>query len=292
MKKISLYDNPLLDKLQNTLKQEYHFKEVVGQGGTSYVVKVYNLALNRFEALKIVSAENILEKNIVQRFYQEAQSLVQLKKTNRTLHIPEIFSFKQIDKFLFYTMEFIDGKSLDEIIDNSDLDITTSLNITRQLAQTLSVIHKEGIIHRDIKPANIILDRKMNPWIVDFGMLKKVNSSNKITDRGARLGTPIYMSPEQAMGNDNITKSTDLYSLGAVLYEMATFQKYIKEKSLMGIFHSIVYDDHGIPSDVQPDLPQIVDDACEKALSKNPKKRYQCAEEMLHEIEKYLQKPQ
>lgn len=292
MKKISLYDNPLLDKLQNTLKQEYHFKEVVGQGGTSYVVKVYNLALNRFEALKIVSAENILEKNIVQRFYQEAQSLVQLKKTNRTLHIPEIFSFKQIDKFLFYTMEFIDGKSLDEIIDNSDLDITTSLNITRQLAQTLSVIHKEGIIHRDIKPANIILDRKMNPWIVDFGMLKKVNSSNKITDRGARLGTPIYMSPEQAMGNDNITKSTDLYSLGAVLYEMATFQKYIKEKSLMGIFHSIVYDDHGIPSDVQPDLPQIVDDVCEKALSKNPKKRYQCAEEMLHEIEKYLQKPQ
>lgn len=292
MKKVTLRNNPLLYKLKDTLKQEYDFKEVVGQGGTSYVVKIYNLALDRYEALKIVSSENILEKNIVQRFYQEAQSLVQLKKTNRTLHIPEIFSFKQIDKFLFYTMEFIDGKSLDEIIDNRDLDITTSLNITRQLAQILSVIHKEGIIHRDIKPANIILDRKMNPWIVDFGMLKKVNSSSKITDRGARLGTPIYMSPEQAMGNDNITKSTDLYSLGAVLYEMATFQKYIKEKSVMGIFHSIVYDDHGIPSDEQPDLPQIVDDICEKALSKNPQKRYQCAEEMLHDIQKYLQKPQ
>ncbi|WP_372366938.1 serine/threonine-protein kinase [Candidatus Uabimicrobium sp. HlEnr_7] len=287
MKKTLLSENLLLSQLQEILKGEYKFEGIIGQGGTSYVVKVYNLTLKRLEALKIIYSKNVPNKNVIQRFYQETQSLSRLKKENYKLQIPEIYNFKQRDQFLFYTMEFIDGTGLDKVISQRSLDIKKSLQIVYQLAKNLNIMHNQGIIHRDIKPANIILDYDIEPWIVDFGLLKKIDSSLKITERGALLGTPTYMSPEQAMGK-SVSKSTDVYSLGTVLYEMVTYEKYIKEKSLTGIFHSIVYDEHTVPSDEQEEVPPEVDDICTKALNKNPKKRYSSALDMSQDIKKCI----
>lgn len=269
------------------LGNRYELIQKVGNGGMATVYKATDTVLKRYVAVKILRDEFTTDEEFIKRFETEAQSAARLVHPN----IVSIFDVG-IDNGIYYiVMELIQGKTLKEIIlgERGPLPWKWSVNIAIQIASALEMAHKNNIIHRDIKPHNIIITEDGIAKVTDFGIAKAVSNST-ITAFGTTIGSVHYFSPEHARGGFTDAKS-DLYSLGVVLYEMATGKVPFDADTPVSVALKHMQEDPIAPNEINKNLPEAVNKIILKALKKDAMVRYQTSTEFLQDLRTALKNP-
>jgi serine/threonine protein kinase/uncharacterized protein YkwD/Leucine-rich repeat (LRR) protein len=249
----------------------YHIKKKLGQGAMGAVYLAEDTQLARDVALKVpkFSAE---QTELLRRFQREAQAVAHLRHVN----ICPVYDVGQIDGTHYLTMAFIDGKSLKDFIDHDKpMPQAQAATVVRKLALALAEAHNHGVVHRDLKPANIMMDKNKEPVIMDFGLAYRAGpTGERLTHEGAMMGTPAYMSPEQASGEtQNIGAPTDIYALGVILYEMLTGHlPFVGPVSK--VLGDIMYIQPDAPSKHRRDLDPKLEAICMQAMAKKVGERF------------------
>ncbi|NIA30941.1 MAG: protein kinase, partial [Actinobacteria bacterium] len=253
----------------------YQILEKLGEGGMGVVYKAQDTRLKREVAIKFLPHHIAPNEEERERFKIEAQAAAALNHPN----IATIYAIEEADGESFIVMEFIQGRKLKEIIDSNlpqVLNLREVLQYATQIADGLQAAHEEGVIHRDIKSANIMITEKGYVKIMDFG-LAKLFGGVPLTKKHSTLGTAAYMSPEQARGDD-IDHRTDIWSFGAVLYEMLTGQLPFQGKYDSVIIYSILNDEPVTIKDIREDIPYEIEQITYKCLQKDKENRYQTSD--------------
>jgi serine/threonine protein kinase len=279
----TLLDNSSQDPLLGQEIDGYRILDVLGQGGMGIVYKVKNLALDRFEALKVITPSLVRDAQFLRRFQQEAQTLARIHHAN----IVTIYTLRESELGHYLTMEFVEGETLaDILIEQGPLSWQAMLPLVKQLLSGFEAAHSRGIIHRDIKPRNIMLTPGRQIKVMDFGLAKFYQQHDMTMTQGV-AGTPFYMSPEQVTGR-RLDQRSDIFSLGMTLYELLSGQlPFNKQESLFSIQRAIVEVDFPAPNHFNSKVPKRLSDMLMKALEKDPDRRYTYAREMLSDIEAF-----
>jgi eukaryotic-like serine/threonine-protein kinase len=200
---------------------DYELLEEIGRGGQGVVFRARQKSLNRTVALKVISLGQWASKAHLKRFRLEAEAAARLEHPG----IVPIHEVGERDGSCYFSMKFVEGGQLDEVVRRTPMSIRRAAELIAKVARTVHYAHEHGILHRDIKPGNILLDAKGDPHLTDFGLARLVESESSVTQTLDVLGTPSYMAPEQAVGNNAaVSSATDVYGLGAVLYQLLTGQ--------------------------------------------------------------------
>jgi len=264
---------------------KYLLERKLGQGGMGAVYLASDPASQRSVALKIMTVQG---QELVERFHREAQSMAKLKHPN----IVPVYEVGTIGKYHYFTMEFIQGTSLEDLIKNKNrLSPNHTAGIIRDTALALDYAHKQGIIHRDIKPANILIDSNKHPYLMDFGLAKELTGLDRsLTMSGTVMGTPDYMSPEQAMGEKKrIDRRSDIFSLGATFYHCITGRLPFESKELYQVMNQVIHKDPIPPSRLVRSLPQDLETIILKCMDKEKDRRYQTGRALADDISRYLE---
>lgn len=258
----------------------YRIVHQQGQGGMATVYRAYHPELDRHVAIKIMHQSFLSDKNFVSRFKREAQIVAKLEHPN----IVPVYDFSSFNKQPLLVMKFIQGQTLKELLDESILSLEDILKILNPIASALDYAHRKGVLHRDIKPSNIVIDDEGTPYLTDFGLARIAQAGESSMSADMLLGTPNYMSPEQALGNKDITSATDIYSLGIVLYELLVGHVPFKADTPFAVIHDHIYTPVPPPSEINPDLPEEIENVLNRALAKDPLDRYQTATDMMNAL--------
>jgi serine/threonine-protein kinase len=206
---------------------DYELLEQIGRGGQGVVFRARQKSLNRTVALKVISLGQWASKAHLKRFRLEAEAAARLEDPG----IVPIHEVGERDGQCYFSMKFIEGGQLDEVVKKTPMPIRQAVELITKVARTVHYAHEHGILHRDIKPGNILLDRNGEPHLTDFGLARLVEADSTVTGTLEVLGTPSYMAPEQAAGNNAaVSSNTDVYGLGAVLYQLLTGQPLLLEE--------------------------------------------------------------
>jgi serine/threonine-protein kinase len=261
--------------LVGTRLGQYQILERISRGGSSTVYKAYHAKLDRFVAIKVLSPHFIDEEGFLERFQREAQAVARLDHPN----ILPVYDYDQTGEVVYIVMRYINTGTLRDLM-TSPLDLRDTMEIITQIGMALGYAHKQAVIHRDVKPTNILIAEGQWALLTDFGLAKIQGGEHKVTQSGVGVGTPDYMSPEQAQGLP-VDGRSDLYSLGAMLYEMLTGQTPFEGDSGMSILIKHITDPVKPPHEITPGIPIEVEQVIMKALSKDPNQRFQTAESMV-----------
>ena len=265
------------------LNERYELKEIVGNGGMAVVYKAHDRLLNRTVAVKILKESLKNDTEIVEKFAAEGKAAASLSHNN----IVSIYDVGQIDGLSFIVMEYVEGMTLKEYInENKPIRWQTACEIAIQIASALSHAHEHGIIHRDIKPHNILITKDNVVKVADFGIARAVSSDTMVAG-GTALGSVHYISPEQARGG-YVDNTSDLYSLGVVLYEMLTGNLPFDGDNAVSIALKKLEEEPMSPKVINLDIPQTLDAIVMKAISKEQISRYKTAEEFSNDLKSLL----
>jgi len=251
----------------------YHTLEQLGEGGMAVVYKAYDTRLEREVALKIIRTENILPKALeraTKRFKIEAKKMASLSHPN----IVRVMDYGEFQDMPYLVMEFLPGGTLKQML-GKPIPWQMALQLLQPIANALSYAHQKGLVHRDVKPSNILISEAGTPYLSDFGIAKVLENEETLdlTSTGMGVGTPEYMSPEQAEGK-KVDARSDIYSLGIVLYELLTGRKPFSADTPMAVIVKQLRDPLPDPRKFIPDLPKSIEQMLFKALAKQPNDRY------------------
>ncbi|MBN1316320.1 MAG: protein kinase [Anaerolineales bacterium] len=263
---------------------KYQIVEHLGRGGMAEVYKAYQPALDRYVAIKLMHSFLSDDPDFLGRFQREARAVASLRHPN----IVQVYDFDVADGIYYMVMEFIDGVTLKAKLQemaarNEKVPLEEAIRISYSVASALAYAHKRDMVHRDIKPANVMMNRENQVILTDFG-IAKILSGPQYTASGAMIGTPAYMSPEQGLGKPGDARS-DIYSLGTMLFQMATGQLPYDADTPLAVVLKHVNDPMPIPSKLNPALPPDIERVILKAMAKNPDDRYQTAAQFMHHLE-------
>ena len=259
----------------------YQIIEELGRGSMGVVYKAHDPQIDRLVALKVLRPDRVTSEDFVQRFLKEARAIGRLSHPN----IVTVYDVGRDHGTIYIAMEFLRGKPLNEIIRERQSSLEEITGIVSQVAQALDYAHANGIVHRDIKPSNIIVNTDWQIKITDFGIAHIEDPSAAYqTQAGEILGTPVYMSPEQVIGQA-VDGRSDLYSLGVILYEMSTRRRPFKGENLAAIFRAITQDTPIIPVKAEPTLPKAHSQLIMKSINKKPDERFQTGREMAEALQ-------
>ena len=256
----------------------YRIINQIGKGGMATVYKAYQPSVDRYVAVKVLPSQLAESKEFAARFQQEARIIAKLEHP----HILPVFDYGESNGIAFFVMRYLEAGTLkDRMVAGRPLPIKEIDKLFTQLADALSYAHSHGVVHRDLKPANALIDSQGNVFLTDFGIAKLLESASpRLTQTDAIMGTPAYISPEQAQGQP-VDQRSDIYSLGIILYEMVTGSvPFVAETPLAVIFKHIT-DPLPPPSLVKPDIPRAIEKVILKALAKDPRDRFASAAEFV-----------
>ncbi len=299
---------------------DYKIEAEIARGGMGVVYRARQISLNRPVAIKMILSGNLAGEEDVKRFYVEAEAAAGLEHPN----IVPIYEIGQVDGQHFFSMGYVDGGSLDRLISENTLPVRTAVQLMIHVSEAIQFAHDHGIIHRDLKPANILLARASAarqgssttldaknsakggrashsgsnystdldwiPKVSDFGLAKQLNAASELTGTGQILGTPSYMPPEQAEGdNAAVGALSDVYSLGAILYRTLTGRPPFQSSSPMETILQLLHQDPVSPRQLNSSIPIELETICLKCLQKVPAKRYSSARELAEDLQRWMQ---
>ncbi len=263
---------------------QYELIEEIGRGGMGVVYRARQAGLDREVAVKMILGSHLASPEHVRRFHAEARAAARLRHAN-IVHIHEVGQLHGQD---FFAMEFVEGESLAELLARGPLDADRAVRILAAVARAVDHLHCQEIVHRDLKPSNILLDRAGEPYVTDFGLAKIRAPDAQRTATGVIAGTPSYMAPEQAAGHgDDVGPAADIYSLGAILYEMLTGSPPFKHENPLDTIMDVLGREPPLPRQRNPKVARSLELICLKCLAKSPGDRYASAAALADDLERF-----
>jgi tetratricopeptide (TPR) repeat protein/predicted Ser/Thr protein kinase len=264
---------------------DYEIERELGQGGMGVVYRARQVSLNRPVALKMIKAGVLADDAELRRFQNEAEAVALLDHAG----IVPVYEVGEHDGQKYFSMKLVEGGNLAEQIPAFKANPRAGATLLAETAEAVHHAHMRGILHRDLKPANILIDAEGHPHVTDFGLAKRVEADVELTASGAILGTPAYMSPEQAAGRrGTITTATDVYGLGAILYALLTGKAPFAGDSLADTLQAVKERPPGSPRSLNPGIPRDLETICLKCLAKDPRRRYAGAHALADDLRSWL----
>ena len=257
----------------------------IAQGGMGVVYKARQVSLNRLVALKMIRAGELATADEVRRFYAEAEAAANLDHPN----IVPLYEVGEHEGRHYFSMAYVAGYNLLELVRDNLLSPREAAEYVATIAGAIHFAHEQGVLHRDIKPSNVLLDKTGQVRITDFGLAKRIGSDADLTRQSQVLGTPEYMSPEQAQGHhDDLGPAADVYSLGALLYTLLTGRPPFRSENWMTTLKQVVERDPISPRDLNPEIDRDLETVTLKCLEKEPQRRYVSAQALADDLGRYL----
>jgi serine/threonine protein kinase/Tfp pilus assembly protein PilF len=264
---------------------DYELLEVIGRGGQGVVYRAHQKSLNRTVALKMISLGSWATEAHLKRFRREAEAAASLEHPG----IVPIYEVGERDGSCYFSMRFVEGGQLDRVIKRKPMSIRQVAELISKVARTVHYAHEHGILHRDIKPGNILLDEKGEPLLTDFGLARLAEAESTVTRTKEVMGTPSYMAPEQAVGdNAAVSSATDVYGLGAVLYQLLTGHPPFAGGTTYETIKLVLDTEPRQPRLLNPKVDRDLSTICLKCLEKDPKRRYSSALALAEDLEHWL----
>ena len=255
-----------MTNLLGKIISEYHLKEVIGEGATATVYKAFQPSLNRWVAAKVMHQRY---SDLLPRFQREARAVAQLRHKN----ILAIYDYGEVDGYAYLVMEFVEHGTLKDLLTGQPLDWGVAVALAISIGEALRYAHQNGIVHRDVKPTNILMPSPDWPLLADFGLVKVKSDDEHLTRSGMIIGTPEYISPEQASG-ESVDHHTDIYALGVILFEMITGRLPFNYRNVNQIMVAHITEEVPSPIELNPDCPPRLAEIILMSLEKTPDDRY------------------
>jgi TolB-like protein/Tfp pilus assembly protein PilF/predicted Ser/Thr protein kinase len=263
----------------------YHLLEEIGRGGQGVVYRARQKSLNRTVALKVIGLGHWATESHLKRFRREAEAAASLEHPC----IVPIYEVGERDGSCYFSMKFIEGGQLDQVVRREPMPVRRAVELIAKVARTVHYAHEHGILHRDIKPGNILLDTKGEPHLTDFGLARLIETESTVTRTLEVLGTPSYMAPEQAVGNNaSVSSVTDVYGLGAVLYQLLTGHPPFAGGTTYETIKLLLDTEPRQPRLWNPKIDRDLSTICLKCLEKDPQRRYSSALALAEDLDRWL----
>jgi serine/threonine-protein kinase len=266
----------------------YELLAEIGRGGMGVVYRARHRSLGATVAVKMIRASQLASDDEIRRFYQEAREAARLTHS----HIVKVHDVGECEGQHFLAMDLVEGTTLASLLSETEpLEPERAAGMLADLARAVHYLHTQGIIHRDLKPSNVLVDGDGEPHLTDFGLVKVLTRDSRETTTGTIIGTPCYMSPEQARGQSTqVTSRSDVYSLGAMLYEMLTGRPVFREENPLDTLLCVLEREPQLPRKFNPRIPEDLEQICLRCLEKKPERRYESAAAVADDLERYLKK--
>ena len=253
---------------------DYELLEEIARGGMGVVYRARQKSLNRTVALKMMLSGQFAQPEFVQRFRAEAEAIAQLQH-------PNIVAIHEVGEHAgqpFFSMDFVGGRTLAEIVHEGPLPVKRAATYLKVIAEAVHYAHQHGILHRDLKPSNVLIDSSDQPRITDFGLAKRLTADSELTLTGQVLGSPNYLSPEQAAGRQAaVGPASDVYALGAMLYHLVSGRPPFQADALTTLLRQVMETEPVALRLLNASIPRDLETICLKCLEKEPSRRYASA---------------